>query len=86
MPTTVEERLEALEKMTAALEAQGKAFMMIFAAVFGAMADNPDAIREAIKNLQISMNATAQQNAHVVVLSQLGQASMLLDALLHRKN
>jgi hypothetical protein len=86
MPATVEERLEASEKMTTALEAQGKAFMMIFAAVFAAMADDPDAIKKAIESLQISMKAAAQRNEHVVILSQMSQASMLLDALLHRKN
>jgi hypothetical protein len=83
---TVEERLEGLERITVALEAQGKAFMMIIAAAFAAMADDPDAIRRAIESVHVSMNAAAQQNGHVVILSQLNQASMLLDAMLHRKN
>jgi hypothetical protein len=85
MPST-DEKLEALERMAVALEAQGKAFMMIFAAVFSTMADNPDNLRRAAESLQVSMRAAAQQNSHVVILSQLAQAVTLLDALASRKN
>ena len=86
MPATTDERLAALERVAAALEAQGKALMMIIAAAFAAMAEDPDLIKRAIASLHVSMNAAAQENAHVVILSQLNQASMLLDGLLHRKN
>jgi|HubBroStandDraft_6_1064221.scaffolds.fasta_scaffold360671_2 hypothetical protein len=86
MTGTAEERLTSLERMTVALEAQGKAFMMIIAAAFAAMAENPETIRRAGESLHASMRAAAQQNAHVVIVSQLAQASTLLDALLQRKN
>ncbi len=86
MAATIEERLEVLERMNAALEAQGKAFMMIFAAAVAAMAEDREAIGRAIGSLQISMRAAAQQNEHVVILSQLNQASTFLDGLLHQKN
>jgi hypothetical protein len=85
MPATVEERLQALERRTATLDQQSKAFTMIFGAAFAAMSDDPDVIRKAIASLETSRRAAEQQDARVVV-AQLDQVAVLLDALLHRKN
>jgi hypothetical protein len=85
MPATVEERLQTLERRAETLDQQSKAFTMTFAAVFAAMAGDREAIQKAIENLRISTRAAEQQDARVVV-AQLNQASMLLEALLHLKN
>ena len=71
---TAEEKLKMLEE-------HSKAFTMIFAAVFGALSDNPDLIRRIIDNLRISMNAAVQQNAHAAIRAELSKALTLLEAL-----
>jgi hypothetical protein len=84
MPTA-DERFEALERMTKALESQGKGFMMIFAAVFAAMADDREAIQKAIDALKKSISATTQLDGGAAAVS-LHQAMLLLEALAHRTN
>jgi hypothetical protein len=82
----INSKLDALERLSEGLKEQPKASMMIFAAVFGALSENPATIRKIIENLNVSMNAAAEQGAHVVVRSQLSQAATLLEALLQLKN
>jgi hypothetical protein len=73
--------VRAAEEKLRMLEEHPKAFTLVLAAIFGAFADNPAIISKVIDNLQISLNASVQQNAHPAILAELNKAMMLLTAL-----
>ena len=85
MPTT-EQRLEALERTVAALVEQPKATAMTFAAIFGALADDPETIKKITGFLQDSLKTSVSQDAHVVVLSELSRTVTLLTSMLNAKH
>ena len=86
MPSSVEDRLQALEKITEALVQHPKAFTMIFAAIFGALSENPETIRKIIAHLQDSLETSQRHGAHISVLAELSQAVTLLTSLLSARH
>ena len=59
---------------------------MMFAAIFGALSENPDMIRKITGFLQDSLETAAKQDAHIVVLSELSQAVTLLTSMLNARH
>ena len=72
---TAEEKIKALEE-------HPKAFSMILASIYGALAGaDPAIIENIIYNLRMAMNASVQQNAHPAIRAELQKAMIALEAL-----